>query len=85
MTKPPERLMYMLALRQMETGSDLAREAYGRLELAVANATKIHPRTVILDWLEAELARLPELGEDKEGLASLLLRDAVAFGNAVRG
>ncbi|TNC69867.1 hypothetical protein [Rubellimicrobium roseum] len=85
MTKPPERLMYMLALRQMEARSDVAREAYGRLEASVAAATKVHPRTVILDWLEAELARLPEAGEEREGWASLLLREAVAFGNAVRG
>jgi hypothetical protein len=75
--------MYMIALRQISANCARLQAAYIRLEEAVVAAPKRHPRTIILDWLEVELARLTHAERNEEGYASLLLRDAIEFGKAV--
>jgi hypothetical protein len=83
MTKPFNQLMYMIAHRQISATSEHLQATYARLEKAVISAPKKHPRTIILDWLETELASLPHAEHSEEGHASLLLRDAIEFGKAV--
>lgn len=79
-----EKLRYFLMLRQIEAKSDLLRAAYQRLADAASGATGWDLRTVILDWLEAELRILGAEREDTNAEASELLRAAVTLGNALK-
>ena len=79
-----EKLSYFLMLRQLEAESDLLRSAYERLAEAAAAAAGWDLRTVVLDWLEAELRNLRSSQEDTKPVASELLRAAVALGNALK-
>jgi hypothetical protein len=78
-----EKLSYFLMLRQMEAESDLVRSAYQRLADAASGAAGWDLRTVILDWLEAELRLLQARQEDTKATASELLRAAVTLANAL--
>ena len=79
-----EKLSYFLMLRQMEADSDLVRAAYQRLADAAVEAEGWDLRTLILDWLEAELRTLRSEPEDTKAVSSELLRAAVALGNALK-
>jgi hypothetical protein len=79
-----EKLSYFLMLRQMEAESDLVRAAYQRLADAASGAAGWDLRTVILDWLEAELRLLQMHREDTKATASELLRAAVTLANALK-
>jgi len=78
-----EKLHYFLTLRQMETSCEVLRSAYERLGEAIAVATGWDLRTVILDWLEAELRSLPS---SEEGATSgpQLMKAAVAMSHVLR-
>ena len=79
MAKHPDRLMFMLTLKQIQAPSRNAQDAYERLEHALFAAPLRSPRTIILDWLEAELMSLHEAGSDEHNTAMVLLKDAVEF------
>ena len=79
-----EKLLYFVMLRQLETSSELVRAAYGRLADATSAATGWDPRTVMLDWLEAELKALRQIGEAAGDSGSQLMRATVAFSNALK-
>lgn len=79
-----EKLSYFLMLRQIEADSELLRAAYERLSDAATAAAGWDLRTVVLDWLEAELRVLRNGPEDTKPVASELLRAAVALGNALK-
>ena len=78
-----EKLLYFVLLRQMEAPSASVRDAYQRLADAASHAAGWDLRTVILDWLEAEL-RSPRTSEDDAGLHGVhLMKAAVALSNAL--
>lgn len=79
-----EKLQYFLMLRQFETQSDLMRAAYQRLSDAASDAAGWNVRTVILDWLEAELRTLRNSPEDTKAVASELMKAAVSLSNALK-
>ena len=79
MAKHSDQLMFMLTLRQIQAPSKIAQDAYERLEHALSAAPMKSARTVILDWLEAELMSLHEAGSDEYSTATALLKDAVEF------
>ena len=79
MAKHSDQLMFMLTLRQIQAPSKVVHDAYKRLENALSAAPMKSARTVILDWLEAELMSLHEAGSDEHNTATVLLKDAVEF------
>ncbi|WP_156362736.1 hypothetical protein [Rubellimicrobium mesophilum] len=79
-----EKLLYFLMLRQIEAESDLVRAAYERLSDAASGAEGWDLRTVILDWLEAELRHLRTEASDTKAVAAELLRASVALANALK-
>jgi hypothetical protein len=82
---PPQRekLLYFVLLRQVETPSKDLRDAYQRLANTASEAVGWDLRTVILDWLEAEMKALRERGEDVGGQGIQLMKAAVALSNAL--
>ncbi len=85
MAKQHDPLMFLLALRHIEATSRTVRAAYERLESALSSAPPKGQRTVILDWIEAELMSLHLSGNSDNTTADLLLRSAVEFAKAARG
>lgn len=79
-----EKLLYFVMLRQLETSSEILRAAYGRLADATAAATGWNPRTVMLDWLEAELKVLQQMGDAAGDSGSQLMKATVVFSNALK-
>jgi hypothetical protein len=85
MSKQPDRLMFMLMRRQIEAPSKSVQIAYKRPEKALSAAPTTSLRSVILDWLEAEVMSLHQVGQDEANTAMLLLRDAVGLARAAQG
>jgi Arc/MetJ-type ribon-helix-helix transcriptional regulator len=79
-----EKLQYFLMLRQFETQSEVIRAAYQRLADTASASTGWNVRTVILDWLEAELRVLRRSPEDTKPVASELMKAAVSLSNALK-
>ena len=79
-----EKLSYFLMLRQFEAQSEVLQSAYQRLADAASDAAGWDLRTVILDWLEAELRLLQGAGEDTGATASELMKAAVTLSNALK-
>jgi len=79
-----DKLQYFLMLRQFETQSGVIRAAYQRLADQASDSAGWNIRTVILDWLEAELRDLRKLPGDTKTVASELMRAAVALSNALK-
>ncbi len=76
--------MYVLSLRQLEGPPDLLGAAYDRLAAAASAAVGQNLRTVILDWLEAELKILQQAGEAAGTSGTQLMRAAVSLSNALK-
>ena len=83
-TPAQEKLWYFAMLRQMEAESDTVRDAYKRLAATTLDASCQDTRTVILDWLEAELRILRKRGQDQGANASQLMKAAVNLANALK-
>jgi len=79
-----EKLQYFLMLRQFETRSDVIRAAYQRLADGASDSAGWNVRTVILDWLEAELRELRKMPDDTTAVSSELMKAAVSLSNALR-
>ena len=79
-----EKLWYFAMLRQMEAESDTVRDAYKRLAATTLDASCGDTRTVVLDWLEAELRILRKKGQDQGANASQLMKAAVNLANALK-
>ena len=78
-----EKLLYFLTLRQMETSCDALSSAYERLAAAIGAASGWDLRTVILDWLEAELKSLTHTGEGATS-GTQLMKAAVAMSHVLK-
>ena len=83
-TPQQEKLWYFAMLRQMEADAEVLREAYKRLAATTLDASSWNTRTIILDWLEAELRTLRKKGQDRSTEASQLMRAAVNLANALK-
>ena len=83
-TPAQEKLWYFAMLRQMEAQSEATRDAYKRLAAITLDASGWDARTVILDWLEAELRILRKKGQDQGADASQLMKAAVNLANALK-
>jgi hypothetical protein len=79
-----EKLEYFLMFRQFETQSDLIRGAYQRVADTALVSEGWNMRTVILDWLEAELRTLRDSPDDTKAVASELMKAAVSLSNALK-
>ena len=79
-----DKLHYFLMLRQFETQSEAMRTAFQRLSDAASTSDGWSVRTVILDWLEAELRVLRSSPEDTKALASEMMKAAVSLSNALK-
>ncbi len=78
-----EKLLSFVLLRQVETPSPNLRGAYQRLADTALGSAGWNLRTVILDWLEAEMRSLRERGDDVGGQGIQLMKAAVALSNAL--
>ena len=83
-TPQQEKLWYFAMLRQMDAPSDATRDAYKRLSAVTLDASGWDTRTVILDWLEAELRTLRKKGQGQGADASQLMKAAVNLANALK-
>lgn len=83
-TPAQEKLWYFTTLRQMDAQSATLGDAYKRLAASTLDASGWEPRTVILEWLEAELRILRKSGQDHSAEASELMTAAVTLVNALR-
>ena len=79
-----EKLLYFVMLRQMEASGEAQRQAYQRLADAASVSSGWDPRTVILDWLEAELRLIRQLGDEAGERGPQLMKATVALSNALR-
>jgi len=79
-----EKLLYFLTLRQMETSCEALRSAYERLGGAISAASGWDLRTVILDWLEAELRGLSHSEEGASSSGPQLMKAAVAMSHVLK-
>ncbi len=78
-----EKLLYLIVLRQFETPCQAMRDAYERLASAASVSTGWDVRTVILDWLEAEMRSLSKLDNVDDTLGPRLMTAAVSLAKAV--
>lgn len=79
-----ETLICWALLRQMEAPCQVLQGAYGRLVEAASGAGGLSMRTVILDWLEAELASARALDTETGRRCTQLMRAAVALAHALK-
>ena len=82
-SRQAEKLLYFVMLRQHETPCPVLEAAYQRLADAASAAAGWDLRTVILDWLESELASLSRDGKDVGGSGIQLMKAAVALSQAL--
>jgi hypothetical protein len=83
-TPQQEKLWYFAMLRQMDAPTDTTRDAFKRLSAVTLDASGWDARTVILDWLEAELRTLRKKGQGESADASQLMKAAVNLANALK-
>ena len=83
-TTERETLICFALLRQMETPCQALRDAYQRLIEAASGAKAADMRTVILDWLEAELGLTRAAGAEAGRRGAQLMKGAVALSKALR-
>ena len=83
-TPAQEKLWYFVMLRQMEAESETIRDAYKRLAATTLDACGWDTRTVILDWLEAELRALSKKGQSRGAESSQLMKAAVNLTNVLK-
>ena len=79
-----EKLLYFVMLRQVETTCPVVQAAYQRLADAASAAAGWDLRTVILDWLEAELRSARKPGDTAGSSGPELMKAAVALSNALK-
>ena len=79
-----EKLLYFVMLRQMEAPSQAIRDAYQRLADAASVAGGWDSRTVMLDWLEAELRLIRASGDEAGDRGPQLMKATVALSNALK-
>lgn len=78
-----EKVVYFAMLRQMETPCQAMRDAFQRLADAASVSTSWNAKTLILDWLEAELKTLRQTGQDDAGRGRQFMKAALAISNAL--
>lgn len=82
-TPAREKLLYVIMLRQFETPCQTMRDAYERLANSASVSGGWDLRTVIMDWLEAEIRCLGEPDRNDDTLGPRLMTAAVSLAKAV--